>query len=207
VTETGAVIINIKKNKETASFLLSSNGGGSCTPWINTGIHLSKGDKIKFKYSGKINIGMHKMIEAATKDTILPPLPWTSAEGIDADICEPKRTIRSLENNRKRCLIDTILPQGRLIGTISSTSRPNHRPKEIIDIPSQTEEPYEIKEPGMLWLTVNESWLDLQTLLGLNDTLLGMKKGEYDFIKNNNYCNVWYDDNSGFFNVTIEISK
>lgn len=207
ITETGAIIIEMHSNRETASFLLSSNGGGSCTPWINTGIRLSKGDRIKFKYSGKINIGMHKMINAAIEDTILPPLPWSSAEGIDADICEPKRDIRYFEKLRKKCLLRTNLPQGRLIGTLSSTSRPEHRPNTVIDVPKFTSDFYTVAESGTLWLTINEPWLDNESLMNLSPKLLGMDDAEFNFIKANNYSNVWYDDNSGFFNVTIEIDK
>lgn len=206
ISETGAIIIEMRKSK-AATFLLSSNGGGSCTPWIDTGIHVTKGEKIFFKYSGKINTGIHTMVEAADKDIILPRIPWSSAEGLDMEICSPKRDIQYLERLRKKALLNPNLPQGRLIGTISSTSRPDHRPNVIIDIPKFTTDSYTICESGTLWLTINEAWLDSDFLMNNTVKSLGMSKKEFDFIKRNNYSNVWYDDNSGFFNVTIEIKK
>lgn len=207
ITETGAIVIEMHHNREAASFLLSSNGGGTCSPWISTGIHICKGDKIKFNYSGTINIGMHKMMDAASKNIVLPPIPWTTAEGLDANMCDTRRDIRYIEKLRKKSLVNPNLPQGRLIGNISSTSKPEDRPKKIIDIPKFTNDCYVATESGILWLTINDSWLNSEFMLTSNAKQLGMESNEFFFIKNNDYKNVWYDDNSGFFNVTIEIVK
>jgi hypothetical protein len=197
IKESGAMIISLGNRTRTASYLLSSNGNNAQTPWIDTNIEVKKGDRITFYVSGKICTAMHHIMEAAIKDTILPAIPWTGPEGLTC-------TNNIKEQKRKRFRLSSRYNQGQVIGIISTTT-PDLRPdyKDIINV--NTNEPYTVEKDGHLWLTINEVFLDDEILNTKTYQDLYMSKTEYDFIKKNHYANVWYDDNSGFFSVNMEI--
>jgi hypothetical protein len=86
---------------------------------------------------------------------------------------------------------------GRLIGTVADEV-PNH-PKEILNIGRKNN--FTSNMSGNLWLTVNDIWLDPETVKQIQG-----KTDEWKLaISTNRYWNVWFDDNTGAFFVTVEI--
>jgi hypothetical protein len=207
VKASGALVIQLDNNLRTASYLLSANGNDDRSPWVDTNIDVKVGDKITFHVSGKVCMAMHRMIDAAKANTIMPPLPWCGPEGFDLNRVTNSRPA---EVKRKNYLICPEFNQGQVLGIISSKENTILRPDSayVIDINKYTDEYYEVKKnKGHLWLLVNEVFLDDMLLNSIEPNDLAIDSTEFNFIKKNHYSNVWYDDNCGFFSINMEISK
>jgi hypothetical protein len=215
-TTSGAVEIRVDNQLSKATFQLSSNGGG-CSPWVNTGIEVEVGDEIRFFVSGKICVAAHRMFEtAALKNNFkLPPIPWTDKYGLEGNKeCKPIRDVADNNSfNRKKYLVAEDYQQGRIIGaiTLPNVNPKEHLPKsEVIDVPIyENENYYKVVNKGVLYLTVNEVWLETDLMNKLKPNDLAISKEEFKFIKGvgATYSNVWYDDNSGSFSMLIEKKK
>lgn len=204
----GALTITINDKIETASFLLSPNGTGNYSPWVNTGIELTKGDKISFSVSGKVCLGFHRMVHAANVDS-LPTLPWNGYKGVDEEYYKPPRNKVEKETNRSKFLIAPKYPHEKMLGVITYKNPPGILvSKDIINISSSNKKSlYEVKENGKLWLTVNDVWLSKGLLDTVDKDAIMLEQEEIDYIIQNKYWNIWYDDNAGFFSVIIEVEN
>ena len=212
VNYSGAVEISTTRSNKTAVFLLSSNGGED-SPWIDTGIALTPGNKVTITASGKICMAIHRMIEANQADA-LPPVPWTGPEGLNNKASFPARNYRPQEADRAKYRLASDLPPGRLIAIVSS-DKPSSDSSVTTKLndgkPSDEGKPLDIGKKqsftsnsnGNLWLTVNDIWL------GPNEADVYKPHTASEYlakIETPRYWNIWYDDNAGSFLVTIEIS-
>jgi hypothetical protein len=207
VKASGALVIQLDNNLRTASYLLSANGNDDRSPWVDTNIDLKEGDKITFHVSGKVCMAMHRMMDAADSNTIMPPLPWCGPEGFDLNSVANSRPA---EVKRKNYLICPEFNQGQVLGIITNKENGILRPDSlnVIDVNKYTDEYYEVKRNnGHLWLLVNEVFLDDKLLNSIEPEDLAIDSTEFNFIKKNHYSNVWYDDNCGFFSINMEICR
>ncbi|MBN2226830.1 MAG: hypothetical protein JW763_05655 [candidate division Zixibacteria bacterium] len=199
VESSGAFVISTGINERTAVFLLTPQGD-KASPWINSGIQIRKDQKIRVTASGRVCLAMHHMIKSAFKD-IPPPVPWNGPAGIDTLSELPPITHRMEESVRSQFRIAPHLFQGRVIGTIA-TSQPPIRPDSILNIGDFYEG--EAYQTGTLWLTVNEIWHSSS----LPEAYTPGSPEEFKAnIVENKYWNVWFDDNSGAFLVTVELGS
>ncbi len=165
ITKEGA--ISLKVGSETSSvFLLSANGNGNKSPWVDTGVRVKEGQQVRINASGKVCIAVHHIIEDAKDDSIARH-PWVGPEGLDQHIYPARKTIENIY--QKPFLIAPYRPYGMLIGYISESdpelnfANSNARciDDKIIKIGSGIE--FKAKQPGTLWLTINEIWLVEET--------------------------------------------
>lgn len=195
--DTGAVVFSPTRTNQKAVFQLSSNGGvGSA--WIDTGIRIEQGKKVTIIASGKVCLAFHHMRQGEYVDKP-PPQPWVDPDGLSAEF--PPRTIREEEGTRAQLKVAKALQYGRVIGVISEPDL-SGKPRDtttILDIGKKAT--FKSKQTGNLWLTVNDIWLDELTVQKITDKDTKWK----ELIATQKYWNVWYDDNSGSFLVSIEI--
>lgn len=152
VNPQGAITVKLP-NKETTVFLLGANGT-SKSPWVSTGMIVSKGDKLTISASGQINVSAHHVVEKAKTDE-LPPNPWSGPEGRKPGY----GGVRKIDLDRDAFTL-VKAEYGRLIAQIVA--------KEVALRPSDDKlffklgpEPREIvaEIPGILYLAINEVWL------------------------------------------------
>lgn len=74
VTQAGTIVF--KNGDRQDAMALVTPCGGESDPWIDTGIFVKKGDKIKFSASGRIHTSLKRLVKAAQEDTPLD-FPWT----------------------------------------------------------------------------------------------------------------------------------
>ncbi len=204
VTKEGTVIFSTPTHQKTAFFQVSSNGGIE-SPWINTGIELTEDQLVTIQATGKICLAFHRMSKAAESDS-LPPMPWNGPEGIKGSVSFPPRIIRTKNRESSNALVSPNSLKGMLIGCISNDI-PNHTASEntqVIDIGKN--KTFTANKTGTLWLTVNDIWLDQNSakVYSNNNTEVNEKVFREKIIEKK-YWNIWYDDNSGSYLVTIEV--
>ncbi len=199
-------------SKKIVSVLLAANGDYN-TPWINTGVSLEKGDKIKISASGKICLAVPQMINSADLG-VLPSHPWIGPRGIDPDERYPRNDGRKRPKSWEyRVNPDEFM--GRLIGTISN-EKPKNRPQKENTLSIGEECEFESQKNGDLWLAINDIWLDRDALYTLiedtekrvkQDTIHVPYLSKLRYILKHEYYNAWFDDNAGSFMVNIQLEK
>ncbi len=194
----------VTKEKEYYNFLLNANGAIT-TPWINTGIEFKKNQNVLIRVSGNACLAAHHMMEYSFSDS-LPPYPWAGPNGL-----EPKdeyKFERSKDTLRVKYRIANFLPCGKIIGVISDKKNgPNVQPEpsEILDIGKEFEK--KIEKSGTLYLTINDNWLNEELLKNVKAEQIELDTAVYNYIKKYNYANLWFNDNIGYFIVSIRIEK
>jgi hypothetical protein len=208
-TKTGATIIVDNATPIAAQFLLPGS-----SRWTNTGIEFQPGSEIEITASGKINLAVKALVEAAGEDQ-RPALAWCSPSGID--YTNPK-----IKNqNRMKYLIKDDARMGMIIGYFltkdegkSEPSIQNARPKGMFVINEKTTITTPLKS-STLWLTINDILLDQNDLTGSKEAFYGPAKElkpkqqrhrdeRWEYIIRNNYWDLWFEDNIGYYLIQIK---
>lgn len=159
VTQAGTLVF--KNGSRQDAMVLVTPCGGESDPWIDTGIFVKKGDKIKFSASGRIHTSLKRLVKAAQEDTMLE-IPWTGPDGVEDEKGKIK-TFRSKFRLLPGPDEKQPYPSGLLIGsTRDNNARNVIKPYWRVGSGKNLEgQPLEFmaQSSGQLVLTVNDIWL------------------------------------------------
>lgn len=201
-TSNGATVIIDPNDKLNAIFMLPASAR-----WTNTGIYLKPGEKLKITASGKIHTAIHHLVDCAIRD-IKPPYIWRSPDG------EPWSNLASLDALRRNLLIIPKANIGVLIGYLHIPGNPepcifNPRPEGMVIIGKEGYINNHNKVDAELWFNINETILDPNNLeyskkayVGSGDKKEWLKR--WDYIVENDYWDLWWDDNIGYFLIQMQ---
>jgi hypothetical protein len=181
--------------------------------WLNTGINVKPGQKVKITATGSVNLGIHRLIEAAYTHNN-PRWNWTDPAG-DYGTSRSTRIDKAV-----RALF--IAPQekpGVLLAVVTEDTdlgKYKPKPKGIQLIGNSGE--IESKEGGTLWLVINDAVLNdeaenayvfpqstLDDTYGKGKVSVEQRKKEWERIKEEDYFEAFFDDNAGSFLVQIQV--
>lgn len=186
--------------------------------WVDTGITVSPGQKLRITASGQINLGVHRLVQAAIDD-VKPKLPWIGPSGGDYREGSP------IYVRRKQLLVEPNAPLGCLLGYVRPQGEPDPtksypRPDGIFQVGKNVD--YVYNDPrgrkGKLFLVINdnvlindeishESYTASQKELDENYGPGKYKAEDLDHTWNrlvsDQYWDIWYDDNIGQFLVQL----
>ena len=158
-TQAGTIVF--KSGSRQDAMVLVTPCGGESDPWIDTGIFVKKGDKIKFSASGRIHTSLKRFVKAAQEDTPLE-IPWTGPDGVEDEkgkikTFRPKFRLLPGSDDKQP------YPAGLLIGSTRDNNERNViKPYWRIGSGTNLEgKPQEFiaQSSGQLVLTVNDIWL------------------------------------------------
>lgn len=220
-TSGGATVVKVKEKPSKALYLLAAG-----RLWANTGIELNPNQEVLITASGYINLAFHRLAESADIDR-KPRHGWTGPEG------GPLKKETGLDRRREALLIDPKIGYGTLLAYVRprSTAPPGIRnpvPDGIQVVGKCQRIRNRSKEPGELWLVVNEAVLSdtekahnayvtdqaiLNEAYGFKDsdgtipklTVEEMER-RWEYIRAQSYWDVWWDDNIGEFLVQFDFS-
>jgi hypothetical protein len=230
----GGSISFVKDGAKGTIFLLSPTGGES-SPWVETGVKVNKGDKIKITASGRVHISLKKLIYSAQNEE-LNELHWSGPQGLSKEEAKSLPEIREKYKVQKNSESE-YFGYGTLLAAIRDS-----RGRIIIE-PIRKEKEFKSEIDGDILLTINDIWLseemksayvpdpkrykdyyikkiqEKDSLSNFNFSTLSEKakeikiKEEYKRRENNwnrithdENWRVWYDDNTGSFSVAITIN-
>jgi hypothetical protein len=165
VTTQAGTIVFKNGSRQDAMVLLTPCGGES-DPWIDTGIFVKKGDKIKFSASGRIHTSLKRLVRSAQEDTMLE-IPWTGPDGVEDEKGKIK-TFRSKFRLLPGPDEKQPYPAGLLIGSTRDNNernviKPYWRIGSGKNLEGQPQE-FIAQSSGQLVLTVNDIWLKDQPM-------------------------------------------
>jgi hypothetical protein len=158
-TQAGTLVF--KNGSRQDAMVLVTPCGGENDPWIDTGIFVKKGDKIKFSASGRIHTSLKRLVNSAQEDAMLE-IPWTGPDGVEDEKGKIK-TFRSKFRLLPGPDEKQPYPAGLLIGgTRDNNARNVIKPYWRIgsgnNLQGQPQE-FIAESSGQLVLTVNDIWL------------------------------------------------
>jgi hypothetical protein len=209
----GATIISVNNEPSKALVLVSAS-----QLWTNTGLNLKPNQSISIGATGRVNLAIHRLIDAADKD-VRPRHGWVGPDGDQLKNEKPLDRIRKPLRIEQRvgfgCLLAYIKPEGE-----PDAGKENPIPTGIQVIGRNGNLTY--LDPkgrvGTLFLTVNEAVLKddaehqagyigtqeiLDETFGPKKITVDMQKTRWKQIVKDNYWEVWFDDNVGEFLVQI----
>lgn len=195
INEKGAITF-AQGEEKTAVFLLSAVAGATnpntMTPWVDTGIRVTKGQTLKFRASGAVNTAIHRLVDSAHIHSMSPTTPWVGPNGLITSSTLPKRQLlgRPEDAIRRRGAVATDIEFGRLIGYVNPKGTPTPPPvcfrPERVTVPNFLDigdgnvrgsaEPnsWTVEVTGTLWLTINDVWLDTSAFAAARQAFLGI---------------------------------
>jgi hypothetical protein len=194
----GGGIIYRTRQDETLSFLLAASA-----PWSSTNFEVKKGDILRIRASGRVNLAIHHLIEAANSDQRALHA-WVGPDGM-SDL--NRLLLKKKDIWRERYLLVPGKPDGALIVGVSSNNLPPSDSKNIWYAGSEWDG--QAPESGFLWFAVNDVLLT-QDSKDAYEVPPEHKEPEYlvprkfEDIAKDQYWNIWFDDNVGSFMVTVK---
>ncbi|MFX0140379.1 MAG: hypothetical protein ACFFDN_42465 [Candidatus Hodarchaeota archaeon] len=201
-TPNGATIIISPDDQLRALFILPAS-----SRWTNTGLKLKPGKTLRITASGKIHTAFHRLVECAINDT-KPQYKWLDPNG------EAWSNLGKLDVLRRNLLIMPKANIGALLGYLHIPGTPeptifNSKPEGIILI---GKEGYITNKTNMeteLWVVINDVILDPNNFEKSKEAYIGSGNIEiwskrWDYIVDNDYWDLWWDDNIGHFFLQIE---
>lgn len=221
ITQNGAQVIELA-GKRSIQWLYSASSKPSNetlgkTPgnliWSNSGIEVAKGDRIKFRVSGAVNLGIHHLVKSAETDT-LPFFHWTGPDGVPI-----RNDARPVDEHRRKKRIAVGEVVGKLLmQVVPSGKEPDVRPdsERLYPVGAGKENPFTMRQSGYLYFTLNETPLDekMENYYVITPDIdpkyakehpVDNQKASWSKIKNQKYWNLWFDDNVGSLLVVAEI--
>ncbi|MCD9188951.1 MAG: hypothetical protein LUM44_21215 [Pyrinomonadaceae bacterium] len=204
IINTGGGVIYKIGNEEHLTFLLSA-----AAPWDSPkGFKVEKGDKLKIQASGRVNLAVHHLVDAAINDTY-PPLLWSDPDGMPIDKLNDKDKLRL------GGLLVANQPYGALVVGFSPDLNTKPSSENIKLVGKNWEGTVEVS--GVLWFAVNDIYLDLKTFESNPDkdkefqkmyeatdkSGTRTSKRSWEEIRSDKYWNLWFDDNIGDFMITV----
>ena len=189
--------------------------------WEKLDVLVKPTDVINIKATGRYNTAIHHVIDAAISDS-LPVFPWCSAKGIPSNTNYPTR-LADLYRSRYR--IDTGSNYGALLvqfvpKTVQNVpNRPAYTSMFAVGESNILEmSRFKSSEEGYLYFAVNEIPLnqDMENVYVITKNIdigyekrhpLKQQKKQWQYIKENQYWNLWYDDNEGSILIDLAIEK
>lgn len=208
----GAFITIDPSKKIKATFTLHAS-----QRWTNSGIKIPPNSTVHVSASGQIHLAAHHIIDNANKDK-RPPFPYIGPKGRDWENIRPK------EERRKKGLID---PQNNIGSLLVALVKPdgtepdvrdNPRPKELRHIGDKAIIKNDFNQEVELWFIVNDVALFSNDLEKSKDMYMGPSRDltekeekdlqeRWNYIKQEGYWDLWWDDNIGHFNIQIDQVK
>lgn len=207
ITENGAYIINFGERR-TIQWLFSAS-----SLWASSGVEVNKGDKIHVEASGQVNLALHHLVKNAGVDK-KPFFQWVGADGISK---YEHRYYKDTDDYRGAKIIAPDARQGVLLMQIVPNDqiakmRPESESLYIIGSNKRVE----ARQTGVLHFALNDIPLDKS----MKDFYLISRNIDSSFVNvhpskeqieawnsivKDEYWNVWFDDNIGFFLISIEV--
>lgn len=201
------------ENKIYSTFLLPSNEW-----WFNTGIDLEADQQIKIVISGRANLAIHKLVEAA-KSNEKSKVNWCGPDGSNwVDLNENPKQLAA----KKSLLINP----GDLIGDIVLYICPLNDVDSFRDnflknrgdfknkfhvVANNQQYLNDTGGKARLFLSINDMLLDFSSEDGIKNSELAFnrpnKPHDFNYLKANNFYDIWFADNIGSFLVNVEISQ
>lgn len=196
-TPAGGIIYRTGQD-ETLSYLLSASA-----PWGSTGFKVKKGEFLQIRASGKVDLAVHRLIEAAISDQ-RPLHAWVGPDGM-SDL--NKLLLRKQDVWRQKWLLVPDKPYGALIVGISPDNYPPSDRHNIWIAGSEWNG--QTPESGVLWFAVNDVLLTPDSKDAYEIPFEHKEEGydvprKFDDIAKDQYWNVFFDDNIGSFMVTVK---
>lgn len=208
-TDSGATQVKISGKLKSAIFPVFASQG-----WIDSGITIPPGATVEITASGQANLAIHRLVEAAEED-FRPDFPWTGPEGVDFQSTNPRDTRRKKGLIVQKDNIGALLAYLHIDG--GDKSEPdlldNPRPTGIRVIKQGRKITNKSEQEATLWFIVNDVVLDSSDesaqmyLPDKNNPDYQEKKEKWDYVKQEQYWDIWFDDNSGFYQVIVENVK
>jgi hypothetical protein len=196
------------KEPQITSLLLPAN-----KLWLNTGIQIKPGQSVKITATGSVNLGIHRLIEAANTHSN-PRWNWTDPAG-NYESSRPTPIDKAV----KALFIAPGLKPGVLLAYVTDKnylSKYNPKPQGIQEIGKDGE--ISSQKGGTLWLVINDAVLDdsnksrdayvlpqdkLDETYGRGKVTEKQRKDELERIQTENYFEAFFDDNAGEFLVQV----
>jgi len=222
-TEGGAYIIELG-GKRSVQWLFSASSKPASRSrddspgnrfWSNSGIDVTKGDRLKLRVSGAVNLAIHHLVRSAETDN--PPyFHWTGSDGYEP---EQAAFFRPADDHRQRWRLAIGAPQGMLLmQVVPPGANPEVRPdgEHLYLVGSGRDGPFRMRQSGTLYFALNEVPLD-ETM---HDYYVITQQTDPKYVKEHpvkdqekawteivrlKYWDLWFDDNAGSFLVTAEI--
>lgn len=211
VSEEGA--IRFRSGGETTAAVYTLHASQM---WADTGIVIAPHDAACVTASGRVNLAVHRLVDAAVSD--VPPLSsWTDPAG-EVQAGTPSSS-RRRDADRDELLILPTAPLGSLLAHLSAQNVPAPGPvnprgsqgdaSSVLLVGNRNTVRNDTDQPMVLYLTVNDAFLDAsedtrRRYLGRESDPGYEKRAErWDPIVANRYWNLWFDDNVGSFVVQV----
>jgi hypothetical protein len=206
-TENGATQVKIGGELESAIVPVFASQG-----WMNSGIKIPPKSTVKITASGQAHVALHHLIKAAEEDRI-PKYRWSDPTGVNySSVNSQADSERNEGLIVKRAKIGALLACLYIDGSNEPNLLKNPRPDNIKIIGDEQKIKNDLDQEATLWFIVNDVVLDSINLdksekIYLPDTNspdYQEAKDRWKYIIENHYWNIWFDDNSGFYQVKVE---
>jgi len=215
--------LTIYSGKDKAISFLPSN-----VVWLNTGIKLDKKSQVDVVADGQVHLAIHYIVESAKNDSRVQ-YPWASPQGQGIPSTVKEQVPGDVTRDGQ--LICPSAPYGTLLAYVGPQDLdkdnpwPTDQPIQIIGNSGAIKNYTDSKQS--VWLVVNDSILDASEssrkayLLDEDTCDLAERYDGYDTacdpqalidakkrwskIKEDDYWNIWFDDNVGSFIVKFKL--
>lgn len=217
----GTTLVKVNDRPDKASYLLAASN-----LWSNTGLILEPKQTVKVTASGRANLAIHRLVEAAHADT-RPLGGWMGPEGLQPGTHEVK------DNYRQDLKIEPLASDGTLLAYLHKNGSPipsqdNPLRGKTTIVAASGEVKNDTDGPLTLWLVINdavlentqESKLAFLKVESENDRRIHNRPKGYrnynpeepdswtpldhwKYIQKRQYWNLWFDDNVGFYQVQV----
>lgn len=212
----GSTVFSVNQEPTKAFFLLSAS-----QLWADTGLEIQPGSEVRITATGKINLAVHRLVDAALNKTAGAE-DWTTADGVKLRglLDQQRKPLLILPEANFGCLLAYVGPQGEDVpGPI------NARPSGIYAVGTSGLVRYndERGRPGHLFLTINDGVLSntpqahnafVGTQAALNEryppvdgkptVILEKQEQWWKSIVQRQRWEQWFDDNIGEILVHVD---
>lgn len=218
----GTTLIKVNGQPDKASYLLAASD-----LWANTGLVLKPGQGVSVTASGRANLAVHRLIDAAVQD-VRPRQGWMGPGGGGASAPEVKDTYRRdlkiAPKSQDGVLLACLHKQGEDL-----PGKDNPKPSNLIVVGDSGVVVNSFSEPRTIWFVINDAVLDdsdvsRRAYLEIekdNDQKVDARpdgfrehdpknpqswspKERWKNIVELQYWNLWYDDNMGFYQIQFD---
>lgn len=217
------------------SISASSSDGGNTTffsvPassfWYDTGLEIPPQAKVSIEAQGSVHLSANDLI-SSVKDGIKPNMKWTDPEGDSIVKNKP------IHRHMKRMAMDSTAKYGRLLASLYPSKakyppgidNPNPSDNQIFNIGSQNSFANTSGKNCRLYLIVNDNFIDPRDSVRFKGYFVGNEEiwkkmalqpcsiankiqentTKFNNIRNEQYWNIFYDDNIGNFFVKVSVN-
>lgn len=222
----GTTLVKVNDKPDKASLLLSATD-----LWTNTGITLQPKESAIVSASGRVNLALHSLAEAGFLD-VRPRHLWVDPDGQKGDLHEVKLSYQKRLKISPKADAGTLLACLHREGD-PKPGKNNPRPGNIVVVGSKCSILNKTDTECTLWLVVNDAVLEdddrsrhayleieddsdpkiyypppgFEGAYNANDPRSWAPIQKWQYIVKNQYWQLWYDDNIGFYQVQIDFGR